>query len=55
MILKKFMEKYIECPGILEALLGKGIAAPFIERSLDIGVFKRIVFIDISKEAGKRR
>lgn len=43
------MEKYIEFPEVLEVLLGKSSSTPFIDKSLDIGVFKKIVLVDVSK------
>jgi len=53
--LEEFMEKYMGSPGVLEGLLGKSIIAPFIGGSLDIGVFKRIAFIDFSRSSGKKK
>ena len=52
--LEEFMEKYKGSPGVLEGLLGKSVVAPFIRGSLDIGIFKRIVFIDFSRSSGEK-
>ncbi len=53
--LEDFMNKYMCSPSVLEGLLGKSVTAPFIKGSLEIGVFKRIVFIDLSRSSGEKR
>ena len=39
---------------VLEGLFGKSIVLPVIDGDVDAGVFKRIVFIDISGEEGSK-
>ncbi len=39
---------------VLEGLFGKSIVLPVINGAVDTGVFKRIVFIDVSEEKGSK-
>jgi len=39
---------------VLEGLFGKSVVLPVIDGTIDAGVFKRIVFIDISEEEGSK-
>ncbi len=53
--LEEFLAKYGEKKKIvLEGLFGKSIVLPVIDGTIDAGVFKRIVFIDISEEEGPK-
>lgn len=53
--LEEFLTKHGEQKKIvLEGLFGKSIVLPVINGDIDAGVFKRIVFIDISGEKGSK-
>ena len=53
--LEEFLARYGEKKKIvLEGLFGKSIVLPVIDGTIDAGVFKRIVFIDISEEEGPK-
>lgn len=53
--LEEFLAKYGEKKKIvLEGLFGKSVVLPVIDGTIDAGVFKRIVFIDISEEEGPK-
>ncbi len=40
--------------GVCDAIIGKSVALPAIRGSLELGMFKRIVFIDLSKVGGEK-
>ncbi|WFO74743.1 YjbQ family protein [Desulfurococcaceae archaeon MEX13E-LK6-19] len=52
--LEDFIEK-LESPAVAEALLGKSVAIPVENGELSQGVFKHIVFIDLSRVKGEKR
>ena len=53
--LEEFLARYGEKKKIvLEGLFGKSVVLPVIDGTIDAGVFKRIVFIDISEEEGPK-
>ncbi len=53
--LEEFLARYGEQKKIvLEGLFGKSVVLPVIDGTIDAGVFKRIVFIDISEEEGSK-
>ncbi len=52
--LEEFIKKLGLEPPIVEGLLGKNITAPFIDGSLETGVFKRIILLDLNKTSGER-
>jgi len=53
--LEEFLARYGEKKKIvLEGLFGKSVVLPVIDGTIDAGVFKRIVFIDISEEEGSK-
>ncbi len=53
--LEEFLAKHGEQKKIvLEGLFGKSIVLPVINGDIDAGIFKRIVFIDISEEKGSK-
>lgn len=53
--LEEFLAKYGEKKKIvLEGLFGKSVVLPVIDGTIDAGIFKRIVFIDISEEEGPK-
>ncbi len=53
--LEEFLARHGEQKKIvLEGLFGKSIVLPIIGGDIDAGVFKRIVFIDISEEEGSK-
>ncbi|MCD6195500.1 MAG: YjbQ family protein [Staphylothermus sp.] len=53
--LEEFLARYGEKKKIvLEGLFGKSIVLPVVDGAIDAGVFKRIVFIDISEEEGPK-
>ncbi len=53
--LEEFLARHGEQKKIvLEGLFGKSVVLPVIDGTIDAGVFKRIVFIDISEEEGPK-
>ncbi|MCD6488473.1 MAG: YjbQ family protein [Desulfurococcales archaeon] len=43
-------------PGsLVEALIGKSIVVPITNHSLDLGVFKHIVLVDLSRKKGAKK
>ncbi|ABN69237.1 conserved hypothetical protein [Staphylothermus marinus F1] len=52
--LEFFLEKLIGKRVIVDGLLGKSVVLPIIDHELDIGVFKRIIFLDTSRNSGNK-
>ncbi|ADI31815.1 YjbQ family protein [Staphylothermus hellenicus] len=52
--LESFLEKILGKRIIVDGLLGKSVVLPIINHELDIGVFKRIVFLDTSRISGNK-
>jgi len=54
--LEEFIKKYSERQEpVLEALLGKSVTVPVVDGRLDLGAFKNIVMVDLSRKKGLKR
>ncbi len=40
--------------GVCDAVIGKSVALPVVRGSLELGMFKRIVFVDFSRSSGEK-
>ncbi len=50
--IERLVEKLGGWSSIAEVIIGKGTSAPIVNGRLGLGAFKRIVFLDFSKEEG---
>lgn len=52
--LESFLKEFTSEKIIIDGLFGKSVVLPIINYELDIGIFKRIIFLDVSRESGDK-
>ncbi len=54
--LEEFMSRYSDrYERVVDALFGKSVSVPVVDGGLDLGVFKHIVLVDLSRMEGSKR